>query len=264
MTRIFDALRKAGSASARTISSVPPAARPLPSMSARVVHPMVEPPAGRENEGRTAIVPFVAPVELPADALRELTGLRVSLEAVLTERIPRIVLFLASQGGEGTSTVAAQFAQTLAEDSRLRVLLVDAHVRRPRYEPNGTPTTGWRVAVPAGGVAPVAGNLDLLPLPDATHRERMLSPPAMRDSLAAVASRYDWIVLDGPPVLESPDAAPLGEVVDGVVIVVQAGRTKRPVLARSVDLLRRAGGRVLGIVLNRRRLEIPGFIYRRL
>ena len=47
-------------------------------------------------------------------------------------------------------------------------------------------------------------------------------------------------------------------------MVVQAGRTKRPVLSRSVDLLRKAGARVLGTVLNRRRLEIPGFIYRRI
>ena len=86
----------------------------------------------------------------------------------------------------------------------------------------------------------------------------------MRESLDAVASGYDWIVIDGPPVLESPDAATLGAVADGVVVVVQAGRTKRPVLARSVDLMNRAGGRVLGMVLNRRRLEIPEFIYRRI
>ena len=69
---------------------------------------------------------------------------------------------------------------------------------------------------------------------------------------------------DGPPVLESPDAASLAAVADGVAIVVQAGRTKRPVLSRSVDLLRKAGAHVLGTVLNRRRLEIPGFIYRRI
>ena len=82
--------------------------------------------------------------------------------------------------------------------------------------------------------------------------------------LDAARPRYDWIVIDGPPVLESPDAAMLAAVADGVVLVVQAGRTKRPVLTRSVDLLRKAGGRVLGIVLNRRRLEIPEFIYRRI
>jgi Mrp family chromosome partitioning ATPase len=264
MTRIFDALRKAGSASARTGSSAPPAVVPLPPAPARAAHPVAERPPGRGDEVQPAIVPFSAPVELPADVVRELTGLRVSLEVALTERIPRIVMFLASQGGEGTSTVAAQFAQTLANDPRLRVLLVDAHARRPRYGPSGTPATARHAAAPAGGERPVARNLDLLPLPEALRQERMLSPQAMRDSLAAVASRYDWIVLDGPAALESPDAAPLGEVADGIVVVVQAGRTKRPVLTRSVDLLRRAGGRVLGIVLNRRRLEIPGFIYRRL
>jgi len=56
----------------------------------------------------------------------------------------------------------------------------------------------------------------------------------------------------------------LAALADGVVVVVQAGRTKRPVLTRSVDMVSRAGGRVLGMVLNRRRLEIPGFIYRRI
>jgi len=264
MTRIFDALRKAGAASARTDSSVPPAVFPLPPASARAAHLAGERASGRGDEVHSAIVPFAAPVELPADVTRELSGLRVSLEATLTERIPRVVMFLASQGGEGTSTVAAQFAQTLANDPRLRVLLVDAHALRPRYGPNGTPATARDAAPPAGGAAPVARNLDLLPLPEALRRERTLSPQAMRGSLAAVASRYDWIVLDGAPALESPDAAALGEVADGVVVVVQAGRTKRPVLTRSVDLVRRAGGRVLGIVLNRRRLEIPGFIYRRL
>ncbi len=105
---------------------------------------------------------------------------------------------------------------------------------------------------------------DLLPLPEGAFEASTLTPVSLRESLDAIASGYDWIVIDGPPVLESPDAATLGAVADGVVVVVQAGRTKRPVLTRSVDLVGRAGGRVLGIVLNRRRLEIPGFIYRRI
>ena len=103
-----------------------------------------------------------------------------------------------------------------------------------------------------------------MPLPESARRARLLPVETAQASLQAVAGGYDWIVLDGPPALESPDAAPLGAMADGVVIVVRAGRTKRPVLSRSVDLLRRAGGRMLGIVLNRRRLEIPEFIYRRI
>jgi Mrp family chromosome partitioning ATPase len=57
------------------------------------------------------------------------------------------------------------------------------------------------------------------------------------------------------------DVAPLA---DGVVLVVRSGHTKRPVVSRAVDLLRKSGARVVGTVLNRRRLEIPGFLYRRI
>ena len=262
MTRILDALRKAESTRGDVVHSAPPASTAAPPAAERPACVAVEPPPVMQ-EARPAIVPFGPSAALPADVVREMTGLRVSLEVALTQRIPRSVMFLASQGGEGTSTVAAQFAQALASDPRLRVLLVDAHARRPAY--GSVPAAAQRTHVTRGAPGR-AGNpgLDLMPLPEASRLEGLVSSSALRVSLDAVASRYDWIVLDGPPVLESPDAATLGAVADGVLMVVQAGRTKRPVLTRSVDLLRRAGGNVLGIVLNRRRLEIPEFIYRRI
>lgn len=230
----------------------------------KAVFAAVEWPAASDDGGRL-IVALDGLAELPADVVREMTGLRISLEAALTQRIPRIVMFIASQGGEGTSTVAAQFAQSLASDERLRVLLADAHVLRPAYEPDGSPTAAPPVGAtrrrPAQSDAP---GPDLMPLSEESREAGNLTPDSLRASLDAVASGYDWIVIDGPPVLESPDAATLGAVADGVVVVVQAGRTKRPVLTRSVDLMNRAGGRMLGMVLNRRRLEIPEFIYRRI
>jgi Mrp family chromosome partitioning ATPase len=276
MTRLFDALSKARSASpirgpvsppvqfaVATVPQVPIAAVPaVPAMGTR---PAVwRPPASDDGSARL-IVPFTGTKELAADLEQEMTRLRISLEAALTQRIPRTVMFIASQGGEGTSTVAAQFARSLASDERLRVLLVDGHVRRPAYGPDGSPTA----ALPARGTPhrqsiSSAPGPDLMPLSVDSREAHTLTPDSLRESLDAIASGYDWVVIDGPPVLESPDAATLGAVADGVVVVVQAGRTKRPVLTRSVDLLTRAGGRVLGTVLNRRRLEIPGFIYRRI
>ncbi len=243
MSRIFDALRKA------KVETAPPAAAPAPPPLAAVPPAPQRPRAAEVRAQAAALVPFGPVPALPPDVQREMTGLRVSLESALTERIPRTVMFLASQGGEGTSTLAAQFAVSLATDARLRVLLVDVHPRRPAW--TGRPDAD-------GGPR----NLALLPLPPGL--ERTFAPETLRAVLQPVASAFDWIVLDGPPVLESPDAAPLSTVADGVLVVVQAGRTKRPVLGRSVDLLGRAGGRVLGVVLNRRRLEIPEFIYRRI
>ncbi len=287
MTRLFEALSKARSdRPARDPVALPghpaPAVAPPPHL-AIAASPPVRPatasappapmkavPASAEwstasTDGARRIVALDGLAGLPADVEREMTGLRISLEAMLTRRIPRTLMFIASQGGEGTSTVAAQFAQSLAGDERLRVLLVDAHVRRPAYEPDGSPAAAHAVRVtrrrPARSEVP---GPDLMPLSTESRELYTLTPDSLRVSLDAIASGYDWIVIDGPPVLESPDAATLGAVADGVVVVVQAGRTKRPVLTRSVDLMNRAGGHVLGIVLNRRRLEIPEFIYRRI
>lgn len=274
MTRLFDALSKARLADPAQVPVAPPAwsaplVQPVPAPSPLVpvqaVRPAAVRPTAPDDGVRRRIVALGAPVELPAEVERELTGLRISLEAALTQRIPRTVMFIASQGGEGTSTVTAQFAQSLAGDERLRVLLVDAHVLRPAYAPDGSPT-----ATPPGHARPYRQGPsgtpvpDLMPLSEHAREAHTLTPDSLRASLDAIASGYDWILIDGPPVLESPDAATLGVVADGIVVVVQAGRTKRPVLSRSVDLMNRAGGRVLGMVLNRRRLEIPEFIYRRI
>jgi Mrp family chromosome partitioning ATPase len=134
--------------------------------------------------------------------------------------------------------------------------MVDLHARRPAQS----------APMPGHGAAEgmVVAHLDVLPFAEAYRSAGVIPPAEARAAIESYGAAYDWIVLDGPPVLESPDSATLAAVADGVVIVVQANRTKRPVLIRAVDLLRKAGGRVLGTVLNRRRLEIPEFIYRRI
>jgi Mrp family chromosome partitioning ATPase len=213
-------------------------------------------------------LPLQGALELSEDVVREMTTLRVTAESALGDRLPRTLMFVSPQGREGTSTIALQFVQTLARDATARPLLVDGHVRRPVLEEDPV----RRVALldsrllprDAPGTGILASNLTVVPASDALRRAGVYSSSAMRELFEAYGPGHDWIVVDGPPVLDSPDAASLAGQVDGVVIVVEAGRTKRPVLTRSVDLLRKAGARVLGSVLNRRRLEIPDFIYRRI
>lgn len=263
MTRLFDALRKARSSGG--LAPVPLApAYAVP--ESRATRPLLELPTVPIETARRSIVRLPVATALPTDVTREMASLRVRLEAMLSERIPRVVMFVAAQGGEGTSSVAAQFAQALAADPRLRVLLLDVHARRPAYAADGSSHVRG-TGLPAGSRREgrsAAPGPDLMPVPVAVTTAGGTAPQVLQGILQGVAGGYDWILLDGPPVLESPDAAPLGQAADGVVMVVQAGRTKRPVLARAVDLVDRSGGRVIGIVLNRRRLEIPEFIYRRI
>jgi Mrp family chromosome partitioning ATPase len=258
MSRIFDALKKVQS----TRPPGPgPAAVPAP---AELTPPYAAPLRSAQLSGGIAagrVLPSLLP--LPALALsdevvREMAALRLNVESALgSATLPRTVSVTTSQPGEGSSTIAAQFASSLARDAQNRVLLVDAHVRRPAFSPERLVSAAASRTTPPS-IMPV----QVLPL--ATSVTGSLSPLTLREAIEALGAGFDWVVIDVPPILESPEGAALASVADGTVLVVHAGRTKRPVLARSADMLRKAGARVLGTVLNRRRLEIPDFIYRRI
>jgi non-specific protein-tyrosine kinase len=255
MTRIFDALRKAEGR--RPPEPAPAAPAPAP-----------EPAPGwglAPSDSPLVPLPLLGGVDVSEDAARENMALRLNLENALAERVTRAVMFLSAQAGEGTSTVALQFAQSLAQNEA-RVLFVDAHAARPVCYADDSQRYGMldpHVASPslANVMTP---NLSAIPVTEEAVRTGIVSAPTIRSIIDAAVGAFDWVVLDGPPVVESPEAASLAAQVDGVVLVLHAGRVKRPVVTRAVEVLRKSGGRVLGTVLNRRVHEIPGFIYRRI
>lgn len=258
MTRIFEALKK--SRVARPPAHLPaPPVQPLHGRTAAAGASPLRVPGDmglrvhRVEGGR----------DLPEDVVREMTALRMTLETSLAPNSARSVLFMSAQRGEGTSTVAAQFAVTLARDAQTRVLLLDLSARRPSpfvEEAAGGGAGETALVQPIHG----SGRLDVVPVPASAREAGIVAAPTAREWIETLSPGYDWIVLDGPAVIESPDAPPLAAVADGVVIVVEAGRTKRPVLHRATDLLRKSRANLIGTVLNRRRLEIPEFLYRRI
>ncbi|MEQ1832219.1 MAG: P-loop NTPase [Candidatus Eisenbacteria bacterium] len=258
MTRIYDALKKAESS--RTRLGLGPA--PIGAAPGQEHH------AGwgqAAPDPALAPLPLVGGVDLTEDAIRETSALRLNLESALGERALRAVMFSSAQGGEGTSTVALQFAQSLAHGSA-RVLFVDAHARRPVCFADDTQR--YAVLDPKVASAHMAGvmtpNLAAIPVTEEAARTGNVSAASIRGIVDAAMGVFDWIIIDGPPAVESPESASIAAQVDGVVMVLHAGRAKRPVVSRAVEMLRKSGGRVLGTVLNRRVHEIPGFIYRRI
>src|SRR5882672_1061304 len=258
MTRIYDALKKAESNRQRL--GLGPA-----QLGAA---PGQDPNRGWEHvpaDPSLMPLPLLGGVDLNEDAVRETMGLRLNLESVLTDRTLRAVMFSSAQSGEGTSTVALQFAQSLAHGSA-RVLYVDANARRPVCFAEDSQR--YAVLDPRIGSSVMSGmvtpNLAAIPATEEASRMGIVSATTLRSIIDSAAGAFDWVVVDGPAVVESPDAAALATQVDGVVMVLHAGRAKRPVVSRAVEMLRKAGARVLGTVLNRRVHEIPGFIYRRI
>ena len=192
----------------------------------------------------------------------------------MPDRATRVVQFAAAVAGEGTTTVAATFARILAQDPSQSVLLVDANLRHPGVgQFFGVPARpGLRELAGAPGldlesslVAVERWNLHVLTaLPVSSEHGQMFQADAVRDFWARHGRHYRWVIIDAAPVLDAPETATLGTTVDTTVVVIQAARTKRGVVQRAMDVFAKAGAPVLGAVLNRRRHDIPEFIYRRL
>jgi polysaccharide biosynthesis transport protein len=271
MTRIFEALRK--------VQVARPAPAPAEAQESAVATAVPPTPVARSlqasvvrlAEARAPGLEIVPAPPLPEDFMVELTHLRYALESALTGKVCRVVAVGSAQPHEGSTTVALALARVLAQDPALRVLLVDAHTKRAGVagalglKPEATlrDLLAGRSDVARHVAVVERRNLRVL-CARADSQSGAFPIAELREFLAAAASSYDWVILDIAPILETADAAAVAGLADGVVMVLRAGRTKRPVVARAAMVLQKANAHVLGSVLNRRRLEIPEFIYRRI
>lgn len=172
---------------------------------------------------------------------------------------PRVLLVTGCLPGDGASTVAVNVAVSLARLGN-RVLLMDADLRRPRAArylglperpglaevlchavPLREATRRWGerplAVLPAGALPPNPGDL--------------LGSDRMRTLLGELRHSYDVVVIDAPPVLPVVDAALMGSLADGCLLVTRCGRIKAEQLTEAVDALGRQGAPLLGVVLSR-------------
>ncbi len=171
----------------------------------------------------------------------------------------RTIVITSAGPGEGKSICSANIAIALAQTG-LRVLLVDADMRRPRvheiFEAAEEPglsnlLTGNAKASEVIQKSRVAG----LWLMSAGHippnPAELLSSPRFVDFLGALEDHFDWVVLDTPPVLVVADSLVVANKATGVVFVVGADQTTRNAARNAVDQLQSANATVIGSVLNK-------------
>ena len=78
-----------------------------------------------------------------------------------------------------------------------------------------------------------------------------MNMPILVNALMALRDKYEWILMDAPPVLVVNDALALASILDGTVLVVDTGKTRLDALERASLMLNDVGGKILGVVLNR-------------
>lgn len=215
------------------------------------------------------LITLTDPRSPAAEAYRTL---RTNLTFAALDRPIETLVVTSAAPGEGKSTTLANLAVTMAQGER-RTILVDADLRRPSLHeifaiPNSRGLTTMFVEPETLQDPPLAEtdveNLHLLPSgPLPPNPADLLGSRRMEEVIAALRARADIVLFDAPPVIAVTDAAVLGTKVDGVLLVVCAGRTRRDHAQRARELLERVHVRLIGAVLANAPLDISlGGYYR--
>jgi capsular exopolysaccharide synthesis family protein len=190
-----------------------------------------------------------------AEAMRQL---RTNLQFVEVDRPLRSLVVSSAVPGEGKSTTACNLGIAFAEAGK-RVIIVDADLRRPMVaEYFGLEGAAGLTNVLAGqaGVRDVIqpwGNNSLWVLPSGyipPNPSELLGSDNMADLLTALTSSFDMVIIDTPPLLPVTDAAVMGAVADGCLLVSRHGKTTTTQVATATGALAAVGAKLHGCVLN--------------
>jgi polysaccharide biosynthesis transport protein len=204
-----------------------------------------------------AIEPIANPRSPATEAYR---GLRTNLQFATVGKSAKTFLVTSAGPSEGKSTTVMNLGVVLAQSGQ-RVILVDADLRRPRLHKLGGLHNragltnmliadagselflyGQKTDVPSLLVVPTG------PLPP--NPADVLNSPRMGEIIRQLEARADIVLIDTPPMVFS-DAQIVSGLVDGCLVVAQAGKTRASELRSTVEGLNQIGSSIYGIIVNR-------------
>jgi len=215
------------------------------------------PKAGTDKRNPPKVpLPLIAQLD-PMDPIAEaVRSIRTSVLFSRPHDVPKKLLLTSTTSGEGKSTIAVNFASVLAQNGA-RVLLMETDLRRPTI-------ADWLDVERSPGLSEHLSGLDgdfvkatrydnLYCVPAGGHAANpaeLLGSPRMDDYLNSLGTHFDFIVIDGPPILGLADSMVLSTKVDGVMLMVKAGSTEKEAVQETVKRLRTINAPLIGSILN--------------
>lgn len=189
--------------------------------------------------------------------IEQFRKIAVALHQLQMERGIKTVMVASAMPAEGKTLTAANIALTLSESLRRNVLLIDADLRRPTVHdifqiPNVTGLSDGLNSDEELRLTIIQASPRLSVLPAGRPQNDPmsgLSSDRMSQIVQEASARFDWVVIDTPPVGLLPDANLLAKMVDAVILVIGAGATPFRQVERAVNAIDRK--RIVGVVLNR-------------
>ena len=205
------------------------------------------------------------PKSIAAESYRTL---RTNIKYSSFDKEYRCIAVTSSVMGEGKSTTVGNLAYALAQAGN-SVLLVDCDLRKPSMHKH------FKISNNAGLTDVLVGNCKIeeavYKCEDNLHvltsgkntpnPSEMLGSKSMEVFLNAAKNHYDYVIVDTPPVIAVTDAQILSTKVDGTILVVHAGKTKKQVVMTAVDLLKKVGANIIGTVLNSVEMKGSNYYY---
>ena len=182
--------------------------------------------------------------------------LRTNLSFFSLDNPIRSLVVTSPAADEGKNRLVANLAVTMAQSGR-RTVLVDCDLRRPSLH------SFFDLESEPGLTNRILGEVDELPLqqtnvenlfllasgPRPPNPADMLGTKKIDEIIATLVEQFDIVLFDTPPVIAVTDAAVLGVKVDGALLVINAGKTRRDQAERAKELLEKARVRIIGAAL---------------
>jgi len=198
--------------------------------------------------------------------------LRTNVLSVDKNKPPKIIVVTSSLHSEGKTVTALNLAMTLAQSTQKpRVLVIDADLRRGRVAKYLGVDQKAGLSEILTGQAEASDALFNIDIDNITfvaagavpeNPSELLSSERMRKFLNVMRTKFDHILIDSPPIIAVTDSGIIGAMSDGVLMVIQAGRTQRGIVTRATELLHQAHTKVIGHVLTNIEYHLPEYIYR--
>jgi succinoglycan biosynthesis transport protein ExoP len=211
-------------------------------------------PLGKHVEH--SLVTVSAPFSATSEAFR---AVRTSILLSSADNPPRVVLVTSSRKGEGKTTLSSNLALTIAGTVK-SLVLIDSDLRRSAVHKH------FGIANDAPGLVEyLTGMCTLDEVIHKTSHAKLFVIPAgikppnpaellgskkMADLLDILREKFEFVLIDSPPILPVTDAVLLSRVVDGVIMVVRGQKTEQNIARDAKNKIAQVGGKILGVILN--------------
>lgn len=217
--------------------------------------------------------PVVLSTLPPLKMEREMVQLEQRLAGLLPDTQHNIIQFISCRNQEGVSTIVQEFGRVLVEKQGKSVLLVDGDSQKiTQHHFFGIPPKmSLQHIMRHGGdldqaITPVLHSRLFLALlsGDSSETVQHEVTTSKRDLWIHIRKKFDMMIIDTAPIDTSDEGLELCAAADGVVMVVEAEKTRSQVISNLRDRITHSGGNLLGVVFNKQRYYIPKWVYTRL